>query len=161
MIRPGAAMLLVAFAAPISAEAAPSTNVRTACESSFQHPTAVRQCIRYERAAKQRLERARTSVRGRARAVYDACGRQTTSWHEMETCVQRGGPSGRFPGGRVWGPAAPPAPRRALGRPAAPSQPIPESEAERHLRGVLEREGETDATCSKKQYGTGWATVCE
>ena len=37
----------------------------------------------------------------------------------------------------------------------------PAEEADRHLRGVLEREGATDAKCTKKQYGSSWVTVCE
>jgi hypothetical protein len=39
--------------------------------------------------------------------------------------------------------------------------PIPPEEADRHLRDVLEREGATNAKCTKKQYGTSWVTVCE
>src|SRR2546426_12827397 len=48
---------------------------------------------------------------------------------------------------------------REAGRRA--STPITDDEAMRHLRGVLERAGETDAKCQRKQYGTGWVTVCE
>jgi hypothetical protein len=39
--------------------------------------------------------------------------------------------------------------------------PITPQDAERQLKGVLEREGATDAKCTKKQFGTGWVTVCE
>lgn len=42
-----------------------------------------------------------------------------------------------------------------------PSRPISDADAERQLRGVLEREGETAAKCTRKPYGPGWVTVCE
>jgi len=38
---------------------------------------------------------------------------------------------------------------------------ITAEDVDRHLRGVLEREGVTGAKCTKKQYGAGWVTVCE
>ena len=38
---------------------------------------------------------------------------------------------------------------------------IAPEEADRLLRGVLERGGTPAAKCSQKQYGTGWVTVCE
>ena len=44
---------------------------------------------------------------------------------------------------------------------ATPSTPVPPAEADRHLRGVLDREGVTDAKCTKKQYGGSWVTACE
>jgi hypothetical protein len=54
-------------------------------------------------------------------------------------------------------PSAPPAQKPAsVGGPDASQQ-----DAERHLRGLLEREGATDAKCTKKQYGSSWVTVCE
>ena len=41
------------------------------------------------------------------------------------------------------------------------TRPVPQDEAERHLKSVLERSGDTQARCSKKQYSGGWVTVCE
>jgi hypothetical protein len=45
--------------------------------------------------------------------------------------------------------------------PARPTRPVTEAEAERHLKGVLERSGEPTARCTKRQYSGGWVTVCE
>ena len=42
-----------------------------------------------------------------------------------------------------------------------PSRPVSEAEADRQLRNVLERTGETSARCTKRQYGPGWVIVCE
>jgi hypothetical protein len=55
-------------------------------------------------------------------------------------------------------PAAAPA---ALAEPERPPRPISEADAERHLRSVLERAGTPRARCTKKQYGPGWASICE
>ena len=41
------------------------------------------------------------------------------------------------------------------------SPPITDDEATQHLRGVLERAGEADAKCQRKQYGPGWVAVCK
>src|SRR5687768_3090089 len=41
------------------------------------------------------------------------------------------------------------------------ARPVSEDEAERQLKGVLERSGEPEARCTKKQYGPGWVTICE
>ena len=41
-----------------------------------------------------------------------------------------------------------------------PSRPVSEAEADRQLRNVLERTGETSARCTKRQYGPGWVIVC-
>jgi len=49
--------------------------------------------------------------------------------------------------------ASPPEPER-------PSRPISEAEAERQLQDVLRRTGPA-AHCTKKQYGNGWAIVCD
>jgi hypothetical protein len=49
----------------------------------------------------------------------------------------------------------------ALAEPERPPRPISEADAERHLRSVLERAGTPRARCTKKQYGPGWASVCE
>jgi hypothetical protein len=42
-----------------------------------------------------------------------------------------------------------------------PTRPIPEADADRHLRGVLERAGHPAAHCTKKQYGPGWVIICQ
>jgi hypothetical protein len=42
-----------------------------------------------------------------------------------------------------------------------PSRPVSEAEADRQLRNVLERTGETSARCTKRQYGPGWVIVCD
>jgi hypothetical protein len=55
-------------------------------------------------------------------------------------------------------PAAAPA---ALAEPERPPRPISEADAEKHLRSVLERAGTPRARCTKKQYGPGWASICE
>lgn len=41
-----------------------------------------------------------------------------------------------------------------------PTLPIPEADADRHLRGLLERVGMPAARCTKKQYGPGWVSIC-
>ena len=41
------------------------------------------------------------------------------------------------------------------------SAPQTAEDADRYLRGVLERSGDPKAKCTKKQYGTGWVSVCE
>ena len=41
-----------------------------------------------------------------------------------------------------------------------PTPPIPEADADRHLRGLLERVGLPAARCTKKQYGPGWVSIC-
>ena len=42
-----------------------------------------------------------------------------------------------------------------------PTRPISEAEADRQLRSILERTGETAARCTKRQYGPGWVIVCD
>jgi hypothetical protein len=42
-----------------------------------------------------------------------------------------------------------------------PTRQISEADAERHLRGILERVGARSARCTKKQYGPGWVSICE
>jgi len=58
----------------------------------------------------------------------------------------------------ILGPQAPPAPASEQQR---QSRAISEADAERQLRGVLEREGYPGARCTRKQYGPGWVTICE
>ena len=57
-------------------------------------------------------------------------------------------------------PPAPPLAPRVSPTTAPPKSTSPE-EADRQLRGVLEREGATGATCTKKQYGGSWVMICE
>ncbi len=64
-----------------------------------------------------------------------------------------GSPSTATLNPRPGSPVAAPVPR--------PSQPIPEADADRHLRGILERTGTLATQCRKKQYGPGWVTICE
>jgi len=45
--------------------------------------------------------------------------------------------------------------------PERPTRPIPEADADRLLRSVLERAGTPAARCNKKQYGPGWVIICE
>ena len=40
-----------------------------------------------------------------------------------------------------------------------PTRPVSEAEADRQLRNILERTGETSARCTKRQYGPGWVIV--
>jgi hypothetical protein len=42
-----------------------------------------------------------------------------------------------------------------------PPRPISEADADRHLRGVLERAGTPAARCTKKQYWPGWVIICQ
>ena len=42
-----------------------------------------------------------------------------------------------------------------------PTRPVTEAEADRQLRNILERTGETTAQCTKRQYGPGWVIVCD
>jgi hypothetical protein len=62
-------------------------------------------------------------------------------------------PSTTILGPQLGSPLAAPVPR--------PSPPIPEADADRHLRGILERTGTLATQCRKKQYGPGWVTICE
>jgi hypothetical protein len=93
-------------------------------------------------------------------------------------------PSGAPPTGEArsapGAPAAPPAPPAAAsGSPSTiilgpqpnpvlasppenrPTRPVSEAEADRQLRNILERTGETAARCTKRQYGPGWVIVCD
>jgi hypothetical protein len=58
----------------------------------------------------------------------------------------------------ILGPQAAPTPTSERDR---TTRTITEADAERQLRGVLEREGTPAARCTKKQYGPGWVTICE
>jgi hypothetical protein len=58
-------------------------------------------------------------------------------------------------------PGLPAAAPTAVVEPERPTRPISEADAERQLRAVLERVGYPWARCIKKQYGPGWASICE
>jgi hypothetical protein len=58
----------------------------------------------------------------------------------------------------IVGPQAPPA---AASEQQRQTRAISEADAERQLRGVLDREGYPGARCTRKQYGPGWVTICE
>ena len=92
--------------------------------------------------------------------------------------AEPGGPTVGPPAGAAAAPA--PAAEAAAGGPAGstvvlgpqagppaaivenrPTRPISEADADRHLRGVLERAGTPAARCTKKQYGPGWVIICE
>ncbi len=60
----------------------------------------------------------------------------------------------------VLGPQ-PSAPSSAAAEGQRVTRPIPEEDADRQLRRVLERAGTPAARCTKKQYGPGWASICE
>ena len=49
----------------------------------------------------------------------------------------------------------------AASEPNRVTRPVTEAEAERHLKGVLERSGDPAARCTKTQYSGGWVTVCD
>jgi hypothetical protein len=83
-----------------------------------------------------------------------------------------GVPAGAAPPAPAPGVSDPGSSTTVLGpQPGAPSataaegqrvtRPIPEEDADRQLRRVLEREGTPAAHCTKKQYGPGWAIICE
>jgi hypothetical protein len=62
---------------------------------------------------------------------------------------------------RTTTPGAQAGPAAAVIEPERPTRPISEADAERQLRAVLERVGYPRARCTKKQYGPGWASICE
>jgi hypothetical protein len=63
------------------------------------------------------------------------------------------------PSTTVLGPQ--PSPAAAPVERERPTRPIPEADADRQLRGVLEREGHPTAQCTKRQYGPGWVIICQ
>jgi hypothetical protein len=59
------------------------------------------------------------------------------------------------------GAGVPPGLPAIAAEPERPTRPIPEADADRLLRSVLERAGTPGARCKKKQYGPGWVIICE
>jgi len=95
-------------------------------------------------------------------STVDIAGRQppaATSTAPAETAAAAPSPArpgageASAPSTVVSSSAGPPEPER-------PTLPIPEADADRHLRGLLERVGMPAARCTKKQYGPGWVSIC-
>ena len=148
--------------ASLPGAAAPPEDVAAYCRATYPQVQFQVRCLNVEHAAAARVSRASA---GADPGVFNHCLSVTASWASMEACLAeaaRGVPASAPPpippattilGPRPGAPLAAPAPR--------PSQPIPEADADRHLRGILERTGTLDAQCRKKQYGPGWVTICE
>lgn len=77
----------------------------------------------------------------------------------VEAPAQETIPDASSPSTIVLGPRVSPvtAPRE----PDRPTRPISEADAQRHLRGILERVGMPTARCTTRQYGPGWVSICE
>jgi len=127
----------VSLLASLPGAAAPPEDVAAYCRATYPQVQFQVRCLNVEHAAAARVSRASA---GADPGVFNHCLSVTASWASMEACLAEA-------------PLAAPAPR--------PSQPIPEADADRHLRGILERTGTLDAQCRKKQYGPGWVTICE
>lgn len=165
-----ATVALLALLAP--AGAAPPTDVDAYCRATYPHVPFQVRCVNVESAAAARVARAGAAI---DRTAFAGCLEASPSWAAMESCLVRsasaeasaiapapdlrldsagGGQPGQDHGPRISPVAAPLQPTR-------PSLPIPEADAERHLRGILERLGTPSARCTKKQYGPGWVSICE
>ena len=173
----------LALLAPTAA--APPEDVAAYCRATYPQRRFQVRCLNVEHAAAERVSLA---IPGADRDVVNRCLSGTASWVAMETCLaqsMRGGPHGGAPGGVMpampvsavspgaprpdrerGGPSAGPAPGTAIVPPSPapverPTRPISEADADRQLRGILERTGTSAAQCSKKQYGPGWVTICD
>jgi len=124
------------------AGATPAEDVGAYCRARYGAMQQQVRCLYTERAAQERLGRRRPSV---AAEAWARCHGGTASWTAMERCLARPALGGATPAARA----------------SRETPPISEAEAERQLRGVLERAGEPAARCTKKQYGPGWVTVCQ
>lgn len=162
---PVATVFLLALLAP--AAAAPHTDVAAYCRATYPQSLQVR-CVSVENAAAARVARTAAAI---DRTVFDECLGVSPSWTVMESCLAQsayGESSDRAPGATPpLGASVQPRPDPgAAGRESAPEQnrparPISEADAERHLRGILERVGIPTAQCTKKQYGPGWVSICQ
>jgi hypothetical protein len=159
----------LALVAP--AAAAPPEDVAAFCRAAYPSVQVQVRCLMVERAAAERV------VQSAATADPDTVGRchaGSLTWTVMESCLAGADP-GRAPAetaalppgerrdaGEAASPAAgPPAVLPAVAaEPERPTIPIPEADADRHLRRVLEREGHRTARCTKKQYWPGWVSIC-
>jgi hypothetical protein len=208
-MRSVVAWLVASAAVPgllVPAVAAPPDDLGVYCRANNPQMQSQVRCLYTEKAAQDRLARARPGVDP---ALWSRCQSASPAWTAMETCLAPGSPPdagpGLVPAARGEGPveeradpraaapetaatpggpdgvtpaAAAPAAPAPLSSPSTiilgpqpsaaaapentgPARPVSEEEAERQLRGVLERGGNPAAHCTKKQYGPGWVTVCE
>ena len=150
--------------------AAPSLDLEAYCRALNPEAPAQVRCVGAEKASQERLARAQGAVDPQA---WSRCQSGSASWVDMEACIAQPTPpaaasaptppdstaAAGSPSTTILGPqpgATPTAPE-----PERPSRPISEEEADKQVRDVLQRTGEPAARCTKKQYGTGWVTVCE
>jgi len=146
-------VVVVLLADVLPSVAGPPGDLKAYCVSKWpQSHEMQRVCMNQE-------EQARTSVSDWAAAdpeTYARCRQTSSSWEMLESCgKQRDQPAGASPPVSASPPTSPPPPA------GVESRPILSTDADRHLKDVLERSGATDAKCTKKQYGTGWIAVCE
>jgi hypothetical protein len=164
----------LALLTPVAA--APPDDVAAYCRSVYPDPQLQARCLGVENAAAERVAR---SAAGADRDAFDRCLGISPAWAVMESCLAqaaRGGPASGTtgpmnpPAGLAPGAAGTPAPPAAEPEPAVaaaaiepdrPTRIVSEADADRQLRGVLEREGARAARCSKKRYGPGWVFICE
>jgi hypothetical protein len=169
-----------------STAAAPPGDVPAYCRATYPQAQLQIRCLNVEHAAAARVSRASVGVDPDA---FNRCLGSTTSWVTMEACLGQaarvadpGATMARTPApgpdadGRTAlaptpGSADAPAPSTGIvgpqpGVPSAapverPSLPIPEADADRQLRAVLERTGISATQCRKRRYGPGWVTICD
>jgi hypothetical protein len=154
------------------ASAAPPEDIAVFCRASYPQVMLQVRCFNIEQAAAQRLS---TTASAADSALFSRCLGGSQSWSAMESCLAKPSPA---PAGAAGVPPPPasatdapvpsavePGPQAQLdpaaAEPERPTRPISEADAERQLRAVLERMGYPTARCTKKQYGPGWASICE
>jgi len=152
MRRVGASLVAIGsvLGVMVPVAAAPPQDLEAYCRAINPEPPAQVRCVGAEKASQERLARAQGAIDPQA---WGRCQSGSASWADMEAW-----PAGS-PSTTILGPqpgATPTAPE-----PERPSRPISEEEADKQVRDVLQRTGEPAARCTKKQYGTGWVTVCE
>jgi hypothetical protein len=152
-----------------SASAAPPDDIAVFCRASNPQVMLQVRCFNVEQAAAQRLASTASAADS---VLFSRCLGGSQSWTAMEACLAQPPrvPTGTGAAPPVAGDAsAPSAPEpgqqaqleAAAPEPERPTRPISEADAERQLRAVLERVGYPKARCTKKQYGPGWASICE
>jgi hypothetical protein len=163
--------VLGTLVAPLAA--APPQDLEAYCRAVNPEAPAHARCVAAEKASQERLARAQSAIDPQA---WTRCHGTNASWAGMEACIaEPATPTGAAP---TAGQAAPSG-TTAEGSPSTtilgpqpgatptapevdrPSRPISEEEADKQVRDVLQRTGDPTARCTKKQYGTGWVTVCE
>jgi hypothetical protein len=145
-----------------SSAAAPPDDIAAYCRASYpQEPLQVR-CLALEDAA---ADAVRLAAAATDRATFNRCLSTSRSWTAMEACLST---AAELPTEPPDPPAGSPVVLGPQIRPATlppererPPRPISEADAERHLRGILERVGYPTAQCTKKQYGPGWVSICQ